>query len=245
MQFKKYIVLIMVATVMIFLSLLVGLVILQPQVPYSQQFGALDSATVTATVLVTNTVTTKATLAPSATPITKPGGNSIPANSLTMDSTYATFKAGVPTPTNGPSPTLRPITVTPPEKGVFVEGKMTTIDSSGAYGSVWQEQIGNEWIFVFAGSLKSDKTQGVVMIRKNQELGVTTLDFERYNAPVKDGHLTITSVDLNTKKLTLRSEQGNIYLFDYNLRTFLNVNGSNIGVGNVLITNPNVTPTIR
>jgi hypothetical protein len=80
--------------------------------------------------------------------------------------------------------------------------------------NAWQDQIGENWVQVFAGALTADPQQGTLWLDV-----VDTADFVQINAPQPGGALTITAAQ--GPLLTLSDAAGNTLYFDAAARSFL------------------------
>lgn len=80
--------------------------------------------------------------------------------------------------------------------------------------NAWQDQIGENWVQVFAGALTADPQQGTLWLDV-----VDTADFVQIDAPQPGGALTITAAQ--GPLLTLSDAAGNTLYFDAAARSFL------------------------
>lgn len=87
----------------------------------------------------------------------------------------------------------------------------------------WHKEIGNVGtLFVYAGNLEADLSQGVVCLKEAGK----TLKFKKFLAPANSGELHIVSEDKMV--LTLQNKTGQTFYFDVKKESFVDQDGNEI-----------------
>lgn len=92
------------------------------------------------------------------------------------------------------------------------------------YRSCWVGRHDNEYLFVSAGAIKPDPTQGMLQVYTTTLDELTWGPEHTYFTPAKAGPVLITTSTGN--RLTLRAENGTVFTFDVLTRQWVNTNAS-------------------
>lgn len=121
----------------------------------------------------------------------------------------------VPKP-SGPN-TNRPAFVadSPRPTGIIEEQQAPYPAALVRISNQWQRLVNGEWVHVYAGSLTSDPTQGVVLVMTESPDQMTG---GHYPTPTKEGSVRITGEQ--GLQITLTSSEGATFVFDVSSRSF-------------------------
>jgi hypothetical protein len=101
--------------------------------------------------------------------------------------------------------------------------------------NMWRDNATGVWISAYAGALKSDLQQGVLIFLPD---GPTSQEW--YNTPTKAGSVTIVAAQ--NQQLTLQGENGDTFIFDIPSRQFVAPDGTLIAPGPTFTPAPTETP---
>lgn len=105
--------------------------------------------------------------------------------------------------------TSQPIIDATPIKGIH-DFNGPAVYPQYVYDNEWANDIDGNWIVVFAGSLRDDPTQGIIIFGWDEEV---------YETPIKSGSVHIVAED--NYRLTLMSANNTIFYFDIPGRRFV------------------------
>jgi hypothetical protein len=126
--------------------------------------------------------------------------------------------AGTLPPTNakGAPPTL--VSTEPPWPTGIIEDGESPFSASFVFKNRWQQVVGGQRIIVFAGSKKSDPSQGVVVVWEISTDQVNSVN-NVYPTSIRDGALRIVAA--TGLRLTLAGAGGRPFYFDAPSRQFV------------------------
>jgi hypothetical protein len=101
--------------------------------------------------------------------------------------------------------------------------------------NMWRDNATGVWISAYAGALKSDLQQGVLIFLPDGPASQ-----EWYNTPTQAGAITIVAAQ--NQQLTLQGENGDTFIFDIPSRQFVAPDGTLIAPGPTFTPAPTETP---
>lgn len=121
-------------------------------------------------------------------------------------------------PTNAKElPPTPPGTESPWPTGIIEDGE-SPFSASFVFRNRWQEILDGQHVIVYAGSVKSDSSQGVILVWEVSPDFSNSVD-NVYPSPVTDGPLQIVAVD--NLRLVLETQNGLTLYFDVPSRQFV------------------------
>lgn len=119
-----------------------------------------------------------------------------------------------PSRTIAPPPTPRPQPTPGPGLATCMGG-----DKSFSLNSCWGGRLGDEYVYVAAGALRSDTSQGAIEVYTTTLQGKIGSPFMRYSSPQREGSLTIAYVDMPRVTLIAPQDTRLTAMFVFNLQS--------------------------